>query len=68
MRVIIVVCGPKKKPVHFFYERTDLLAWDPGRFEWHGGTNITPFMNFSSQLGREILKRKKVIPNPVVRK
>jgi hypothetical protein len=43
----------------------DELEWDPDRFQWEGGTH---FMNFTANLGRNLLKRRHVVPSVVERK
>lgn len=53
-----------------YYGRIDKLDWDPDRLEWpvDERKKPTPLMSFTSKLGREILKKKIVVPNPVTRK
>ena len=65
VRVATVIKGPKKVITHFFYGKTDLLKWDPNRFSWPGNT---PYMMYTSKLGRQWLAQKHVLPDVVKRK
>lgn len=58
--------GPKKKEILLYYGRVDGLQWDPGRMEWNwkGGT---PIMNYTTNMGRLMLKRHHTVP-PVIKK
>lgn len=71
VRVLSTERGPKKIPTWFYYGRTDKLEWDPGRLRWpdpHNATKDTNLLGFSSRLGRELLKKRIVVNNPVTRK
>jgi hypothetical protein len=65
IRITSVLKGPPKKEIKLFYRKTDSLSWDPGKLEW---TRSIPFMKFTTKLGREILKRSKVVPDVAERK
>ena len=51
-----------------FYGKTKLLEWDPHRFEWQGGERNIPLLEYTSQLGREMLKKQHILPNLVTKK
>jgi hypothetical protein len=65
VRVAEVVKGPKKVCINLFYGKMKSLGWDPNKFRWNAST---PFMRFSTKLGRELLKARHDIPNVAVRK
>jgi hypothetical protein len=65
VRVITVVRGPKKISTNLFYGRSDMLDWDPKRYQWN---SLVLFMSYTSKIGRNLLKQRHVIPNVVVRK
>jgi hypothetical protein len=62
VRVVEIKRGPKKTSTLLFYGRSDSLEWDPKRYQWN---STTPFMSYSAKLGRNILKRRHVVPNVV---
>jgi hypothetical protein len=64
VRVITVVRGPKKISTNLFYGRSDMLEWDPERYQWNSSV---PFMSYTSKVGRILLKQRHVISNVVVR-
>jgi hypothetical protein len=60
--VVTIKRGPRKTDTHLFYGLSDRLQWDPNRFQW----NITtPFMCYTAELGRDILKKRHIVPNVV---
>lgn len=67
VRIAIVTRGPKKKKILLYYGRVDHLQWDPERFHWNwiGGT---PFMNYTTKMGRLMLRRNHVVPHLVTNK
>jgi hypothetical protein len=65
VRVVIVKNGPKKTCTLLFYGRSDRLLWNPDQYQWDGAT---PIMNYTSELGRKMLKTRHVVPNVVMRK
>jgi hypothetical protein len=48
-----------------FYGRCDQLDWDLECYQWNAST---PFMNYTAELGRSMLKRHHQVPNVVTRK
>jgi hypothetical protein len=62
VRVVELKRGLKKTSILMFYGRSDSLAWDPARYQWN---TSTPFMNYSADLGRKILKAKHKIPDVI---
>jgi hypothetical protein len=60
VRVVLVKRGPQKEKVHLFYGKVRELHWDPGRLLWPKGK---PFMEYTTQLGRKLLRDKRVIPD-----
>jgi hypothetical protein len=65
VRVVAVQRGPKKVCTYFFYRRSDRLLWDPDRYQWDAAT---PFMSYSAELGRKILKRRHIVPDVILTK
>jgi hypothetical protein len=67
VRVECISKGQKlrKYQVNLFYGRMDQLTWDPGRIRWPGNT---PFMSYNTKQGRELLRKRHNIPNPVEQK
>jgi hypothetical protein len=65
VRVVTVKKGPKKTHTLLFYGQSDHLMWNPNRYQWAGAT---PIMNYTSELGRRMLKLRHVVPNVVMRK
>ena len=65
VRVLEALKGPKKKSIWWYYEPTSKLVWDPGRLQW---PEAKEFMKFSSNQGRELLRRQTSIPNVVEKK
>jgi hypothetical protein len=47
----MVVNGPKKRVIQFFYKKTNLLEWDSSKFRWN---DSTLFINFTIKLGMEL--------------
>jgi hypothetical protein len=65
VKAATVLKGPRKKEVQLYFGKIDSLTWDPGRFVW---TGAIPFMKYTTKLGREMLKRRKVVPDVVEKK
>lgn len=51
-----------------FYGRVDRLAWDPHKFQWATTDKATQLMEFTSKMGRELLKKRHQVDNPITRK
>jgi hypothetical protein len=51
--------------IRLYYGKINSLAWNPGKFEWPGSI---PFINFTTKLGRGLLKRRKIIQDVTERK
>lgn len=60
--MVMIKRGPKKTCTYLFYGRSDSLEWDPERYQWESST---PFMNYTTELGRNLLKSQHVEPNVV---
>ena len=65
VHVVEVVKGPKVQVVELFYGRINHLSWNLGKFQWD---SQSPFMKYSTKLGRERLLSRLVIPNVAERK
>lgn len=64
VRVTSTFRGPKQALTLLFHGRVDQLVWDPERFEWHSTHSVSkriPFMEYSLQLRRELLKKNLVV-------
>jgi len=68
VRVTNMVRGKKKIVTNLFHGRIDRLDWDPGKFTWPGEPKPVPFMQYSAKLGREMLRDRIAVHNPVTRK
>jgi hypothetical protein len=60
VRVVEVKRGQKKTVVMFYYGRIRDLDWDPARVTW---SDSTPFMEYSTQKGQELLRNRTTPPN-----
>jgi hypothetical protein len=63
--VVLIKRVPKKACMYLFYGRSDKLKWDPKRFQWN---STTPFMSYTAEIGREILKKLHVVPDVILTK
>jgi hypothetical protein len=65
VRVTEIKRGPKKMSILMFYGRSDSLEWDLERYQWD---TTTPFMAYTAETGRKILKTRHQVPNVVTKK
>lgn len=67
IQVVTVKQEPKKQAIMLHYGKIDSLPWDLGKFVWKGST-ATPLMNYTTKLGRDLLRKHHVIPSVVEKK
>jgi hypothetical protein len=60
VRVIHTSRGQRKLEVFFFYGRLSDLRFDPGRLTW---SDQSPFLDYSTQKGRALLKARHTPPD-----
>ena len=60
VQVVVVKHGPHKEKIQLFYGRICNLLWDPRCPVWSNGKN---FMDYTTQMGRELLRAKHSIPD-----
>lgn len=67
VRVVPVKHGPKKKEILLYYGKVDQLHSDLERYnsKWLGGT---PFMEYTTNIGRSILRKHHKIPSVMEKK
>lgn len=68
VRVSQVKRGPRKVVILLYYGLIDKLEWDPHKLQWATEAQPVQLMEYSSKLGRDLLKQKHVVHNPVTRK
>ena len=57
IRVATIKRGRAKLEIHLFYGKINSLKWNPDRLYWNNDKQ-TFFMNYSTDLGRSLLKKK----------
>ena len=65
VRVLEAIKGPKKSSIWWYYGPISKLIWDPGRLQW---PEAKEFMKYTSNQGRDLLRRQTITPNVVERK
>jgi hypothetical protein len=65
VRVMTITRGPKKTCTYLFYGKSDSLTWNLERFQWNSNT---PIMSYTAEMGREILKKRHIVPDVVTTK
>ena len=65
VRIIEVTRGPKKTSVWLYYGLVSKLEWDPSCMHW---PESKEFIKYTSNQGRELLRRQARIPNVVEKK
>lgn len=65
VRITLFTRGPKKRKLWLFYGRLGQLNWNPGRLHWKHMNKVVSFMDFSTNIGRDLMKQRHVVANPV---
>ena len=65
VRVLEAIKGPKKSSIWWYYGPISKLVWDPHRMQW---LEAKDFMKYTSNQGRELLRRQTNMPNVVEKK
>lgn len=63
--VVATKRGQKQTEILFYYDRVRALQWDPNRLFW---SDHNPFMDYSTQKGRALLRRTHPPPQVAERK